>query len=388
MSSGLRIALLIPSMRGAGGTERLVHNLARLLADAGHVVAIAGFDAAHAPRHFADAADWHPLGPIRPRPLLLRWLEYAAAARALARFKRAWRPDVTISNLWRADLVSQLAGGADAKVALAHINVLGNPSNRMMVRLRPLVAMVYRRFARVVAVTAPLARELAALYRLAPGQVCNIDNFTAVPPASPCLPDDGRVRFVWCGRLVAEKNLAGLLPLWAEFSAGRVGAQLVVLGDGPQRAMLAQQAARLGLRGGPLDDPAADLVWAGTVPNPADFTIGARALVLSSQAEGMPMVLLEAMALGVPVLAADCPAGGVRAALSDSETAVETGFGALLPVPRGGAGAGCALWLAWLERAAAGDEAAAWRAAALARAARFSPATAARAWGALLETLA
>jgi len=386
----LRILLLVPSMRGAGGTERVVHNLAALLAGLGHEVAVATFDGPDDPVHFQPTAQLFALGPTPRLALPLRPFAYFIEARRLAALKRHLRADLTISNLWRADLISQLSGGADRKIAVAHINVIGNPTNRMMLRLRPLVASIYRRFARVVAVSPPLAEELKELYRLAPGQALAIDNFSDPPRATPCLPLDRVKRLLWCGRLVPEKNLAGLLDAWAGFCMGREAVQLVVLGDGPLRSALEAQAAALGLRvaSGP-EDRSAQLVFAGVVARPADYMASARALLLSSEAEGMPMVLLEAIALGMPVIASDCPAGGVRAVLS-GDGAEATGFGALLPIPRTGDAASQQAWLPWLARAVDDDAMLAdWRKAALERAEKFSSKTAAARWqSAISEALA
>lgn len=380
-----RILLLVPSMRGAGGTERVVHNLAALLAGLGHEVAVATFDAPADSLHFETVQQSFALGPLPRLPLPLRALEYILEARRLRTLKRRFRPDLVISNLWRADLISQLAGGTERKVAVAHINVVGNPTNRMMLRLRPLVATVYRRFARVVAVSPPLAVELRDLYRLDPARIVAIDNFSDAPPASPCLPADGVRRLLWCGRLVPEKNPAGMLDAWATFCAGHERIQLVMLGDGPLRGALESQAAALGLRFGTSpEDPSLQLVFAGVVARPADYMVSARALVLSSEAEGMPMVLLEALALGMPILAADCPAGGVRAVLSDDGNEA-TGFGALLPIPRVGDRANQAAWQPWLGRAVDDDaELARWRDQALHRAELFSTKSAATAWQALM----
>ena len=89
------------------------------------------------------------------------------AARRLRALKQRLKIDATISNLWRSDLISVLSGGFDRKIALCHTNIVGNPTNRTMLRLRPLVGAVYRRCDRVVAVNEALSRELAALYALA-----------------------------------------------------------------------------------------------------------------------------------------------------------------------------------------------------------------------------
>ncbi|MFM5895782.1 MAG: glycosyltransferase [Novosphingobium sp.] len=380
--------LLVPSMRLAGGCEKVVHNLSGVLASLGHQVAIASFDDSASEWHFKGEGERFALGSTKRLPLALRWLEYWLQVRKLVRFKRRFGPDLTISNLWRADFTNVLAGGGDRKVAIAHINVVGNPTNRLMVQARGLVGRIYRRFDRVVAVSRSLADELGALYHLEPGTCLAIDNFAPVPLAHPCLPQDGVGRAVWCGRLVREKNLAGFLEVWRALCDQRDRVQLVVLGDGPLRAELEAKAAELGLRlGSDPADPAAQIVFMGNVSAPADFQASGRVFIMSSLAEGMPMVLLEALALGAPVLAADCPSGGVRAALCD-ESAATTDCGALLPIPLPGDAASRAAWLPWLHKAMADDaQLAEWRSAALVRAERFSPARAASDWQALIEDI-
>ena len=104
-----------------------------------------------------------------------------------------------------------------------------------------------------------------------------------------------------------------------------------------------------------LDDPEAQVVFTGMVAEPAGYMASARALALSSIDEGLPMVVLEALSLGLPVLAADCPAGGVRAALVGGGAfdparaeAEPTSSGLLLPVPRADSQDSLALWRALL----------------------------------------
>jgi len=77
----------------------------------------------------------------------------------------------------------------------------------------------------------------------------------------------------------------------------------VILGEGPLEGQLKQQAAALGVT---------DAVsFAGFQTNPWPYVKHADLFVLSSRYEGLPNALLEALALGVPVVATDCP-GGVR----------------------------------------------------------------------------
>jgi glycosyltransferase involved in cell wall biosynthesis len=374
-----RLLLLIPSLAGFGGTERVVVSLSELLSAPERDVFIATFDPVAQSR--VDSATIYPLGPIPRLPLALRPLSYALAANRLRRLKKQLGVDLTISNLWGSDLISILSGGRDHKIALCHINVIGNPTNRLMFSLRPLVAAIYRKFDRVIAVSEPLAQELKSLYCLPSRQITHIENFVAKQEPMSCLPSDGIKRFVWCGRLVTEKNVEGLLYVWRDFvQQGSKGTQLVVVGDGALRAALIALAGDLGLRIGRIvEDSDAQVVFAGRVSNPAAYMLGATALVLTSRAEGLPMVLLEALSLGVPVLASDCESGGVRSAMIGDGvcdprrlSADYTQAGALLPIPDGADPRSLRVWREALREVCRDDGPLdRWREGALARASLF-----------------
>jgi glycosyltransferase involved in cell wall biosynthesis len=189
-----------------------------------------------------------------------------------------------------------------------------------------------------------------------------------------------------------EKNVAGLLHAWRAFVFAQRDTQLVLLGDGPQRPELERLAADLGLRAGAIEDREAQIVFAGTVAEPANYMAGGRALAVSSVAEGLPMVVLEALSLGLPVLAADCPAGGVRAALAGGGAfdlaraeAEPTSSGALLPAPCADNPHSLELWCTAFAEALRDDTRwEDWRAGALARSEQFGPTRALEKWLAIL----
>jgi glycosyltransferase involved in cell wall biosynthesis len=389
----MKVLLLIPSMAGVGGTERVVHLLAGLLTSLGHEVIQASFDPAGSKRHFAAPCPYFSLGPLPTLPLALRVYTYVLSAMRLRRLKKECSIDVTISNLWRADLISALALGRDRKIALCHINVAGNATNRLMLRLRPFVAAVYRRFDKVVAVNEALSTELRDLYGLRQARIGFVDNFTDPPVASSCLPSDGVPRFVWCGRLSPEKNVEGMLRVWSAFLQRHAQAQLLLLGDGPQFEDAKTLAHELNLLSSSSLDEEAKVVFVGQVHNPADYMAGATSFVLTSSAEGMPMVVLEALALGIPVLASDCASGGVRRALhgtgtfdADRKAPERTTSGMLLPVPHAKSPESIKVWADALILAATSTSTVQqWRTGALGRAELFSTSTARSRWQSILN---
>ncbi len=99
------------------------------------------------------------------------------------------------------------------------------------------------------------------------------------------------------GRLDRQKNLSWLLDLMpAVFEAQREH-DLLLVGSGPQRAALEQRAARLGI--------APRVVFAGYRADVPQILAASDVLVLPSQWEGMPNVVLEAMAAARPIVATD-----------------------------------------------------------------------------------
>jgi glycosyltransferase involved in cell wall biosynthesis len=105
---------------------------------------------------------------------------------------------------------------------------------------------------------------------------------------------------IGAGRFVRQKDFGNLLRAFAHLRQ-TVSARLVLLGDGREYKQLKQLALDLGI--------ADDLWMPGFVDNPYAFLQKADVFALSSAWEGLPTVLIEAIALGVPVVATDCPSG-------------------------------------------------------------------------------
>jgi glycosyltransferase involved in cell wall biosynthesis len=118
------------------------------------------------------------------------------------------------------------------------------------------------------------------------------------------------------GKLKARKGHDVLLRAFARLRAGR-DARLLILGEGPERGELAALAASLGI--------AADVDLHGFVPNPMAYMARASVFALPSRREGLPNVLIEALACGAPIVATRCPSG-------PDEILQGGRYGALVPV--------------------------------------------------------
>lgn len=121
-----------------------------------------------------------------------------------------------------------------------------------------------------------------------------------------------RGEIVTCGRLTEQKNHAMLINAFAEVQKKYPFATLKIYGDGNLKDKLQKQIDDLGL------SSTAHLM--GATSDVTRALQAADLFVLSSDYEGMPNALMEAMAAGVPCISTDCPCGGPRELLSDNES--------------------------------------------------------------------
>lgn len=152
----------------------------------------------------------------------------------------------------------------------------------------------------VVSISAAITDELRrAGYEAS--RIHALPNGVPVPEPSWRRRDDWRAepRAVFVGRLAPEKGLDTLVDAWTEVRAAFPRARLTLVGEGPERPALEERVARLGL----ID--AIDLP--GSVDDPTGRLRQSDLFVLPSREEGMSIALLEAMALGIPLVATAIP---------------------------------------------------------------------------------
>lgn len=108
---------------------------------------------------------------------------------------------------------------------------------------------------------------------------------------------------LYTGRLHPGKGLAHLIDAWKAVMSRWPKAKLLIVGEGPEHDRLAAQVEHLGLTRG--------IILAGAFDDIEDFLAAADLFVLPSLEEGMSLALLEAMAMGLPVIATRIPANEV-----------------------------------------------------------------------------
>lgn len=161
-----------------------------------------------------------------------------------------------------------------------------------------------------------LARGIGrrAQYRTVPSGVSTAALRAAAPPRSVARARLGipAAAFVvlGLGRLVPVKGFDVLVAALPTLAAAVPSARLVLVGEGPERGALEAQATALGVR--------ARLSVLGATPDVAACLAAADVLAAPSRNEGMGRVLVEAMALGLPVVGAEV--GGIPAVVADGET--------------------------------------------------------------------
>ena len=293
-----RVLLVINSLAG-GGAERV---MATLLANSQsrlseYDIALAVLD--DGPRAFA-LPDRLRIIQLDCKGGMLRSL--SALDRVVAEFD----PDLTVSFLTRANLASGVVMTkrrrpwiiSERTSTPAH---LGGPVRQLATKA--MMRLVYPRATRVIAVSSGVAAKVARSFAVRAARIDVIPNpvdigaLEAAAQQTNELALDGPY-IIALGRLVSVKNYGMLIEAFAKSG---LPCRLAVAGDGPERNALRSLAARLGI--------ADRLIMPGWLSNPYPALAGAAAFALSSNVEGFPNALVEAMALGVPVVATNCPDG-------------------------------------------------------------------------------
>ena len=222
----------------------------------------------------------------------------------------------------------QLAGGSTRIIVSEH-NTLSLEAARipqLSVQLTPLAARLFYPWAdAIVAVSQGVATDLSQIARLRADRLQVVYNpvitpelfsLAQEPVEHPWFQPGAPPVILGVGRLHPQKDFPTLIRAFDRVRQIRP-ARLIILGDGPERAKLTALIAELGLND--------DVILPGFVQNPYAYMSKANVLVLSSLYEGLPTVLIEALAVGTPVVSTNCESG-------PAEILAQGKYGHLTPV--------------------------------------------------------
>jgi glycosyltransferase involved in cell wall biosynthesis len=259
--------------------------------------------------------DWSGL-PAGARLIDLGTRHVNTSLPALIRYLRRERPAALLSDknkVNRTALLARALARVDTRVAIRMgTTVSANLARRgWWARWSELASIryLYRYADAIITPSQGAAEDLARLAGLPAGAVTAIPSpvisaamlEAAQQPADhPWLGDAGYPLILGVGELCARKDFATLLRAFALLRQQRP-CRLLIGGEGRKRDELLALAQNLGV--------AEDVSLPGFLDNPYAYMRQAQAFALSSVCEGAPVVLMEALALGVPIAATDCPSG-------------------------------------------------------------------------------
>jgi glycosyltransferase involved in cell wall biosynthesis len=316
------IAFFLPSLRG-GGAERVMMNLAQGMAERElpvDLVLVA-----------AEGAFLSEL-PSGIRVVDLRARRVLRSLGPLIRYLRRERPRALVSSMSHGNVVAlwaaRLAGRATPVVATVH-NTMSQSTprqGRIAAGLWPRALRIFYPWAaKVVAVSRGAADDLARSSGFPRDRVEVVYNPVIMPdtlararevPEHPWFGPRQPPVILGVGRLTPQKDFPTLVRAFAEVRRRRL-ARLIILGEGDGRAELEALGRELGV--------ADNMALPGFQKNALSYMSHSAVFVLSSAWEGLPTVLIEALAAGTRVVSTDCPSGP-REILQDGR------LGALVPV--------------------------------------------------------
>ena len=328
----LRVLFFLPDLDG-GGAQRTIINIANALSRRGIEASLAAVRVDGPARAWLNKdVDLVDLGAGRIRHSVL----------PLRRAIKSIRPDVLFSTIIDANIVAALATVGlirKPKLILRETNSLRARGDVGSIRWR-LAAWAYPRADIVIALSSGVERELAEDFNLCPDRLLTVSNPVDVAAArtkasllDTIISGWGGYTLVAAGRLHRQKGFDLLIQSIAELK--RRDIRIVILGDGPEEAALRRQVAQMNM---------SDRVeFTGFLDNPYPWLAAADLFVLPSRWEGFGHVIVEAMSVGTPVIAADCPHGpadiiedGVdgRLTLVEDPVALGTAIEAMLSDPK------------------------------------------------------
>ncbi len=267
-----------------------------------------------------------PNGPASRHRIEMNGRFDPAVVRALVDVIAQRRADIVHTHGYKSDLIGLLAA---RRAGVACVSTPHGFGHDIGLKLRAFIrigAFALRYFDKVVPLSLELADDVRRL-GVPESKLEYIANGTDLMEIEQALQtrrvgDDGRrLRLGYVGQLIARKRIGDILDMFDALWRERRDVELVITGDGPERAALEARAGKLASSGA--------ITFTGYVEDRLKLMLTLDLFVMTSASEGIPRCMMEAMGLGIAVLAYDIP--GVDQLVEDGRT------GALVPLGDRGA---------------------------------------------------
>ncbi|RMG72474.1 MAG: glycosyltransferase [Chloroflexi bacterium] len=313
------VALFLPSLRG-GGAERVMLRLAEGFAEYGLAVDLVLV------QYIGEYTDQVP---SVVRVVNLKSPRVMNSLPLLVKYLCQVRPRAMISAMSHVNIVAILA----LKMARVNTTLVVTEHNHLTTSIKhniyqrarfipSLMRILYPWAEHIVAISEEMKRDLQTIIstpiEVIYNPVITQDVFREARkvPTLSYFGGEGFPLILAAGRLTYQKDFETLIRSFS-IVRRKFRARLVIIGEGDDRNKLESLVADLGLKN--------DVLLPGFIKNPYALMAKATAFVLSSRWEGLPTVLIEALALGTPIVSTDCPSGP-REVLRNGD------FGLLVPV--------------------------------------------------------
>lgn len=335
-----KIGLLVSAMN-SGGAERVVSHLTRILGEKYDVHLILFEDTY---MEYECAGTLHNLDvPAKAGGVFSKLKLLAERIKRLKKLIRQEKLHCVISFMDSPNFVNLLARvrGCKQFISIRNYSQVENSSSRLGKLTDFGMKLLYRRADKVITVSRLLERDFATTYGVPAEKITTIYNpydfddmrqkgQLPLPEENQSFFENGFV-FANVGRMVHQKGLWHLVKAFARVHEKHPEAKLVMIGEDWTDGKLPALLQKLQLQ--------ESVLLTGRVRNPYQYLQRAQCYVLSSLFEGFPNALVEAMACGLPVIAADCPSGPREILYREPDLTqkasevTEADFGLLIPLP-------------------------------------------------------
>lgn len=231
----------------------------------------------------------------------------------LARIIRRENIDIVFSTIPNVNTIAILSRWLSFTNAKNIIREADNLGGEFLTNLKlRCFGLIYKRSNQIISLSEGVKENLVKRYGIKPKDIrviynpVDLKNIEAkikqglIAPEHETLFDTTDKVIITAGRLVEQKDHHTLLRAFA-IVRNRIKSRLIILGEGPLKEELSQQAVDLNIED--------DVHFIGFQNNPYAYFKRADLFVLSSKHEGFSHVIVEALATGTPVVATDCPSG-------------------------------------------------------------------------------